>query len=266
MYFAAADFTLIYSIAMGSVAAAIVAIQMFGAALMCVLAVGALEQGTYRKLDALDAISGQDRRDMLFRWMVVVLVLALSLFFMDQAGWQWKIQRMPADFRRGTLMLHVVAVLAGVWVLAQIGHPTREVNRALRMLLTKRMNKQQREQVAPMARALASNAVLFGAMGSLAWIGMISPGLLVPGHRVSATHFLMALTPLWAGILWSWFFRIRAGKLIAAASDELVRRYDEYRSSPQPPESGKAAYFLAWAPFIIAGVGAAVLLILRAIN
>ncbi|MCA8934958.1 MAG: serine/threonine protein kinase [Planctomycetes bacterium] len=265
MYFAAADFTLVYSIAMGSVAAAIVSVQMFGSALLCTLAVGALEQGTYRKLDALDAISGQDRRDMLFRWMVVALVVALAVFFMNTAGWEWKLQRMPADFRRGTLMLHLVTVLAGVWVLAQIGHPTREVNRAMRALLTKRMTPELRKQVAPMARAFASNAVLFGAMGTLAWIGMISPGLLEPEHSVSATHYLMALTPLWSGILWSWFFRVRAGKILGAASDELVRRYREYRASPNAPKAGKTTYLIAWAPFILAGIAAAVVLILRAI-
>ena len=257
VYFAAADFTLIWAIAAQSVNAAIVAVQMFGAALLCALAVGALEQGTYRKLDALDAISGQDRRDMLYRWMVVILVIAMAVFFADRAGWEWKLQRMPSDFRRGTLALHLVAVLAGVWTIAQIGHPTREVNRALRMLLTRRMTKEQREQVAPMARSFASNAVLFGAMGTLAWIGMISPGLLYPGHEVSATHYAMALTPLWGGILWSWFFRFRAGKLLASASDELVRRYNEYRKNPQTPKEGRAFYFIAWAPFILAGIFAA---------
>ncbi|MBZ0137777.1 MAG: serine/threonine protein kinase [Planctomycetes bacterium] len=257
IYFAAGDFTLIWAIAARSVNGAIIAVQMFGAALLCALAVGALEQGTYRRLDALDAISGQDRRDMLFRWMVVVLVFALAVFFADRAGWEWKIQRMPSDFRRGTLVLHLVAVLAGVWTIAQIGHPTREVNRALRLLLTKRMTKRQREQVAPMARAFAGNAVLFGAMGSLAWIGMISPGLLTPGHEVSATHYVMALTPLWGGILWSWFFRVRAGRIVAKASDELVRRYSEYRKNPQTPKEGRAFYFMAWAPFILAGIAAA---------
>ncbi len=265
MYLAAVDLTLLYAVALRSVGAAIVAIQMFGGALLAILAVGALEQGCYRKLDALDAISGQDRRDMLFRWMVVVLVLILAAFFMDQAGWEWRIQRMPADFRRGTLVLHLLAVLAGVWVIAQIGHPTREVNRAMRMLLSRRMTREQRERVAPMARSFASNAVLFGAMGSLAWIGMISPGLLDKfGHEVSATHYLMALTPMWSGVLWSWFFRLRAGKLIVKASDELVRRYDQYRLEPQSPKTGKVAYFAAWAPFMLAGVASSVLLIARA--
>jgi hypothetical protein len=265
MYLAAADFTLVYAIVLQSVTAAIVAIQMFGGALLAILAVGALEQGCYRKLDALDAISGQDRRDLLFRWMVVVLVLVLALFFMHQAGWEWRIQRMPQDFRRGTLAVHLLAVLAGVWVLAQIGHPTHEVNRALSLLLTRRMKPEQRERVAPMARSFASNAVLFGAMGSLAWIGMISPGFMEKYHHdVSATHYLMALTPLWSGILWSWFFRIRAGRLIGHASDELVRRYNQYRLHPATPATGKGAYFAAWAPFILAGVASGVLLIARA--
>ena len=265
MYFVAADFTLVWAIAARSVPAAIVAVQMFGAALLCVLAVGALEQGTYRKLDALDAISGQDRRDLFFRVVVVVLVFAMALFFMHQAGWEWNIRRMPADFRRGTLAVHLIAVLAGVWMLAQIGHPTREVNFAMRMLLTRRISPEQRVKIAPMARAFGSNALLFGAMGTLGWIGMISPGLLTPGHDVSATHFVMALTPLWSGILWSWFFRFRAGKVTTTASDELLRRYQEYRQNPDTPTTGKWAYFAAWVPFLIAGVAAAVIMILRAL-
>ena len=72
------------------------------------------------------------------------------------------------------------------------------------------------------------------------------------------------LTPLWGGILWSWFFRIRAGKLLASASDELVRRYNEYRKNPQTPGQGRAFYFIAWAPFIIGGIASAVILLSRA--
>lgn len=72
------------------------------------------------------------------------------------------------------------------------------------------------------------------------------------------------LTPLWGGILWSWFFRIRAGKLLASASDELVRRYNEYRKNPQTPGQGRAFNFIAWAPFIIGGIASAVILLSRA--
>ena len=42
------------------------------------LDMGALEQGAYRRLDAIDAISGQDRRDMFWRWGVVAIVVAFA--------------------------------------------------------------------------------------------------------------------------------------------------------------------------------------------
>lgn len=261
MYMAPVDFAIIYALALGSVEAAIVSIQMFGGALLAVLGIGAFEQSAYRKLDALQAISGQDRRDMLFRWMTVAIVIALAVFFIDQAGWEWRVQRLPDDFRRGTLMVHILVILAGVWVVAQIGHPFHEVNRAMRMLLTRKLTPEQRERIAPMARTFAANAVLFGAIGSLSWISLIAPG----GSGVPAAYYLMALTPLWGGLLWSLFFRVRAGKLIAAPSDELVRRYREYRTDPQTPARGKGVYFAAWAPFVVAGVAAAVILIARAI-
>src|SRR5690606_4232517 len=70
MHMAPVDFALLYAVALRSQVAAIVAVQMFGGALLATLAIGALEQGAYRKLDALDAISGQDRRDMFWRWGV----------------------------------------------------------------------------------------------------------------------------------------------------------------------------------------------------
>src|SRR5690606_29225475 len=104
--------------ALRSQVAAIVAVQMFGGALLATLAIGALEQGAYRKLDALDAISGQDRRDMFWRWGVVVIIFVLALFFIDQSGWEWRLQKLPDDFRRGTLMLHLLVILAGVWTIA----------------------------------------------------------------------------------------------------------------------------------------------------
>jgi predicted Ser/Thr protein kinase len=260
MYMAPVDFALLYAVALRSQVAAIVAVQMFGGALLATLAIGALEQGAYRKLDALDAISGQDRRDMFWRWGVVAIIFVLALFFIDQSGWEWRLQKLPDDFRRGTLMLHLVVILAGVWTIAQIGHPYHEVNQALRTLLTRRMTPEQREKIAPMARAFANNAVLFGAVGSLTWISLIGPG----GPETPAAFYLMALTPMWGGILWSWFFRFRAGKLIATASDELRRRFNEYRKDPQTPKTGKLTYFLAWAPFVLGGIAAAVVLILRA--
>ena len=261
MYMAPVDFTLVYAILLNSRDVAIVAVQMFGAALLAVLAIGALEQGAYRRLDALDAISGQDRRDTFWRWGVVAIVVAFAMLFMNQSGWEWRMQKLPDDFRRGTVVVHLLVVLAGVWVIAQIGHPFAEVNKALRTLLTRRMNREQRAQVAPMARAFANNAVLFGAVGSLSWISLLAPG----GSEVPATYFLMACTPLWSGILWSWFFRIRSGRLLATASDELRLRYKEYRRAPQTPEAGKLTYFLAWAPVIAAGIASAVVLIWRAV-
>ena len=250
MYMLPVYVAIICAVALGNGWIGVIAAQMLGAALVAVLGIGAFEQGACRKLDALDAISGQDRRDMFWRWGVVATLLALAAFFMNHAGWEWRLQRMPADFRRGTLALHVVAVLAGVWVIAQIGHPFGEVNHALRTLLSRRMTPEQRTRIAPMARAFAGNALLFGAVGSLTWIGLLAPG----GRDVPAAYYLMALTPLWSGILWSWFFRYRAGKLESKGGNELRRRYHEYLKAPQTPKTGRLAYFLAWSPFILGGM------------
>jgi len=232
--------------------AGIVVAQMLGASLLAVLGIGAFEQGAYRKLDVLDAMPGQDRRDRFWRWGLVILVLGLAVFFMDQAGWERRVRGMPEDFRRGTLVLHLAMVLAGVWVTAQIGHPFREVNRAMRTLFSRRISPEQRRQVAPMAHAFASNALIFGAIGTLTWIGLISPGW----ENASVTSYLMALTPLWSGILWSWFFRSRGGKVNTAPAEDIKRRFLEYRKHPQLPGSGMATYFLLWMPLIVAGLAA----------
>jgi hypothetical protein len=93
--------------------------------------------------------------------------MGLGLLYMAEAGWDVRARSLNEQYSRGILALHLVAVFIGVWALAVVAHPVREVNRALKLLLFSRIKPEQREALAPMARQMATNAVLFGVIGAL---------------------------------------------------------------------------------------------------
>lgn len=187
--------------------AAIIAVQMFGGGLLCVLTVGLVEQGTYQRLDAMAEVPSQDHHDFLWRWVLTAAIFGLGALGMALSGWDFiHTAEIRQDMRRGTLVLHLFAVLGGVWALAHIAHPPREIHKALKLMMSRRISPAQREELGPMARQLGTNAVVFGAIGSITWIGLHAPMI---GRGATAAHFAMGLTPLLAGMIWSFFFRWR---------------------------------------------------------
>ncbi|GIK52223.1 MAG: serine/threonine protein kinase [Planctomycetaceae bacterium] len=245
--------------------AAIIAVQMFGAGLLCVLAVGLVEQGTYRRLDAMHEVPSQDHRDFAWRWMLTLAVFALGLLGMALCGWDfWHTREVQQDMRRGTLLLHLLAILVGVWALAHIAHPAGEIRRSFRLLFSPRMEPQQRADLGPMARQFATNAILFGAVGSITWIGLHAPTI---GRGATAAHFAMGLTPMVAGMIWSFFFRWRGRGLntLQRQGNLVQRRYLTYVDNPKQPKSGLALYVLSWAPFVAGALISVAWLVVRAI-
>jgi serine/threonine protein kinase len=241
--------------------ASIIAVQMFGAGLMCVLAIGLVEQGTYRRLDAMGEVQAQDHRDFAWRWVLTAGVFFLGLLGAHLAGWQFdRIPTWRMEIRRGTLSLHLVAVLAGVWALAHIAHPGVEIRRAFKMLFSRKLTKEQREEVGPMARQFATNAIIFGAIGSITWIGLHAP--MISQGAVNQWSFFMGLTPLVAGMMWSFYFRWRGrGLNVLKRHGNLVqRRYLAYIDKPKA-RRGLPLYVLYWAPFIVGAIGSAIYLI-----
>ncbi len=245
--------------------ASIIAVQMFGAGLMCVLAVGLVEQGTYRRLDAMGEVPAQDHRDFAWRWVLTAGVFFLGLLGAHLAGWEFdRIPTWRMEVRRGTLSLHLVAVLAGVWGLAHIAHPGVEIRRAFKLLFSRKLSPEQREEVGPMARQFATNAVIFGAIGSITWIGLHAP--MIAQGAVNQWSFFMGLTPLVAGMMWSFYFRWRGrGLNVLKRHGNLVqRRYLAYIDKPKA-RRGLLVYVLSWAPFGLGAIGSALYLILNAL-
>ena len=255
---------LLFALVSRSNFAAIVTVQMFGAGLMCVLAVGLVEQGTYRRLDAMGEVPAQDHRDFFWRWTLTAGVIGLGVLGMALSGWTFS---HPTDFaqdlRRGSLTLHLLAALIGVWALGHIAHPHAEMMKAFKALFSRRLSTEQREELGPMARHLAQNAVIFGAVGSITWIGLHAPAL---GKGVLAAHFAMGLTPLLAGMMWAAYFRWRGGALNTVKHhDNLVqRRFLAYIDKPKTPARGLGLYVLSWLPFILGALISAVVLIRNA--
>lgn len=245
--------------------AAMVAVQMFGAGLMCLLGVGLGEQGLYRKLDAMGEVPAQDHRDFVGRLGLTLGVLALGILGAHLAGWDF--DRMPQlrmEARRGALTLHIAAVLAGVWALAHISHPAGEVKHAFKLMFSRRMTPQQRDEVGPMARQFAANSLIFGAIGSITWIGLHAPG--IPRGLVNQGSFFMGLTPLLAGLIWSFYFRWRGRGLntIRSKGNLVQRRFLAYIDKPKPPR-GFVVYVLAWSPFVIGAFASLIHLIVHAL-
>jgi predicted Ser/Thr protein kinase len=264
MYIIPVDLAAAYAIITGSTNAAIVCVQMLGGALLCVLAINSFEHGVYRKLDILTALPGQDRRDRISVWGAIVCVLVLAGYFMHQSDWVLGQSLESTDFRRGTLMLHLVGILAGVWTIAIIGHPVSTVNAALKVLFSRKITDSQRTLIAPMARTFGTNALLFGTIGSCAWLGLIAPGVLdSTSEPPPIGHYLMGLTPLWGGILWNWYFRFRGGKIDSSAADEVVKRFNEYRKEPETPARGFSLYMVVWTTFVLVGIAATIALLTR---
>lgn len=243
----------------------LVAGQMFLAGIMCSVGVAVVEQGSYRRLDAMHEVAAQDRRDAPWRWIVVLGVMLLGALYMAQAGWDFRARSLNEQYARGILWLHLVAVLVGVWALAVIGHPVREVNRALKLLLFARIKPEQREALAPMARQMATNAVFFGVIGALTWIDLHAPTVGQPDGAI-ASHFAMGLTALWAGLIWSWLFRWRARvvNVLKPHETQMQQRFDAYRKTRKPKTEGFRAYVATWSPFVLGGLLSLALLLWRA--
>ncbi len=246
--------------------AAIIAVQMFGGGLLCVLTVGLVEQGTYHRLDAMAEVPSQDHHDFLWRWVLTAAIFGLGALGMALSGWDFiHTAEIRQDMRRGTLVLHLFAVLGGVWALAHIAHPPREIHKALKLMMSRRISPAQREELGPMARQLGTNAVVFGAIGSITWIGLHAPMI---GRGATAAHFAMGLTPLLAGMIWSFFFRWRGRGLgvLKRRGSLIQRRYLAYIDHPKPPKRGFGMYVLAWAPFIAGALASMAWLVWDALN
>ncbi|MBX3460820.1 MAG: serine/threonine protein kinase [Planctomycetes bacterium] len=257
---------LAYAAWSGAEASLVIACQLLLAGVMCVVGAMVPEQAGYRRLDAMDEVAPQDRRDAPLRWGVVALVLALAVINMHHAGWDFRPRSLEAGWSRGILGLHIVAVLAGVWAIAVVTHPVAEVNHALRRLLFGRIKPHERERLAPMARLMATGAALFGCVGALTWISLHAPTIGQPdGAR--ATHFAMGLTCLWAGLIWSWWFRWRARvvNVLKTHESNILARYALYRATRTPKAEGFFGYLLVWSPFVIGGWISAGVLIWRAL-
>ena len=256
---------LVYALVARTNDALVVTSQMFGAGMLCAMAIGVVEQGSYRRLDAMHEVAAQDRRDLWYRLGLAIDVIVLGGLHMHLAGWDFHVRTLQENYPRGILVLHLVAVLAGVYALALIAHPMRDVHFALRKLLICRISPEQRAEIAPMARMLATNALLFGAVGSLTWIGLHSPTLRQPGGA-QAVHFAMALTCLWAGILWSWWFRFRARVVSVRKPHEtqMQQRFVEYLKTRKPRTKGFRVYIALWTPLVLGAVASMAFLLWRA--
>lgn len=126
------------------------------------------------------------------------------------------------------------------------------------------MEPQQRADLGPMARQFATNAILFGAVGSITWIGLHAPTI---GRGATAAHFAMGLTPMVAGMIWSFFFRWRGRGLntLQRQGNLVQRRYLNYVDNPKRPKTGLALYVLSWAPFVAGALISVAWLVVRAV-
>lgn len=240
----------------------LVTTQMFGAGVLCAIAVGTVEFAAYRRLGAMNEVAPQDRRDAPWRWGLVLAVMALATLYMAESGWDFRWASLKGDWRRGVLNLHLLAVLGGIWTLSASSLPVREVNRMLARLLLRRIKPEQRAELAPYARIFATNAVLFGAAGSLIWFSLHVPTLGTPGGA-GAVDIAMGLTPLYAGLLWSWLLRWRGRVMNVLSPHEttIQRRFAEYRKAGNPRKESFVLYLLLWAPLIVGALVSAVLLL-----
>ncbi|MCC6575608.1 MAG: serine/threonine protein kinase [Planctomycetes bacterium] len=256
-----------------SIDTALIAVQMLGGGVFAALAINLVEQGTYRRLDAMDEVPGQEKRDWPWRVGLTFAVMGLGVLAMALARWNlpsWvffgnRSGSLQGSLRQGALITHLLAVLAGVWVLAQISHPFHEVNRAFVSFFKRNLSAKRRDELAPFARQFAADSILFGAIGSITWIGLHAPTIGDQGGA-SASHFVLGLTPMLAGLIWNWFFRFRGRSLniLKPAESNLRRRYEAYIASPRPPKSGFGFYLAAWVPFIVAALVSIVYLVGRA--
>lgn len=226
----------------------VLVVQWLAAGLTCALAISLVEHSAYRKLDRPDLLYAQVKRHTFGRFALVGFIVLTGVAFMVRAGWDGTTESAEEGFKRGTAVVNGLAILGGVWALAHFSHPSRLVNQTMRELLVFWRRPRRSTELAAMGTTYASMSLNVGALGTLTWLGLIGSN----AGGVPVSFFVMALTPLWAGILWMVWFRWRAGRL-EMPHDEMSRRVDEYLKSPVE-RKGTLGYLALWAPFVVLGL------------